>query len=60
MITFAPGRRTNETAEPKEEVLKKRIGSTVFVVSVHFNAASTERLEDKILRLIEREVRESA
>jgi hypothetical protein len=37
--------------------LQKRIGSTTFVVSVRFSATSTETLEDKILRLIEREAR---
>ena len=36
--------------------LTKRIGSTTYVVSVHFNRRSKESVEDKILRLIEREV----
>ena len=40
--------------------IEKRIGSAVFAVNVHFNAANAESLEDKILRLIEREVAESA
>ena len=34
----------------------KRIGSTVYNVSVHFKQDAKETLEDKILRLIEREV----
>jgi hypothetical protein len=34
----------------------KRIGSTNYSVSVRFNATATETAEDKILRLIEREV----
>ena len=38
----------------------KRIGSTTYVVSVHFNESSKETLNDKILRLIEREVRNAA
>ena len=37
--------------------LRKRIGSTIFEVSVHFSETNTETLEDKILRLMEREVK---
>ena len=40
--------------------LRKRIGSTTFVVNVRFSDKATETLEDKILRLIEREVMKSA
>lgn len=36
--------------------LLKRIGSTTYEVSVHFSRTSKETMEDKILRLIEREV----
>ena len=39
---------------------KKRIGSTTYVVSVHFNKESRETVEDKILKLIENEARETA
>jgi len=45
-------------AEPVEFL--KRIGSTDFVVSVLFSRTSKERLEDKIIRLLESEVRDSA
>ena len=41
-------------AEPIK--LQKRIGSTLFEVSVRFSATSTETMQDKLLRLIEREV----
>jgi len=41
-------------------ILRKRIGSTTYVVSVHFSKTSKETIEDKILRLIEREVRKDA
>jgi hypothetical protein len=43
--------------ENKAEPLKllNRIGSTTYEVSVHFSKTSKETLEDKILRLIERE-----
>jgi len=43
-----------KTAEPVN--LRKRIGSTTFEVAVHFSRTSQETLEDKVLRLIEREV----
>ena len=46
--------RGSATAEPP--VLKKRIGSTTFLVNVRFSSTSTETLEDKIHRLIQREV----
>ena len=39
---------------------KKRIGSTVYAVSVHFSRTSTETIEDKILKLIESEVKKTA
>ena len=41
-------------------MLRKRIGSTTYMVSVHFSETSKETMEDKILRLIEREVDEIA
>jgi len=41
-------------------VFKKRIGSTTYVVSVHFSRTSRETVEDKILRLIKSEARETA
>ncbi len=34
----------------------KRIGSTTYVVTVNFSNTSKETLEDKLLRLINREV----
>ena len=49
---------TGENAEL--EIYNKRIGSTVYRVSVHFSNTSTETIEDKLLRLMESEVRESA
>jgi hypothetical protein len=45
-------------AEPMN--LTKRIGSTTYLVSVHFNKESKETVQDKIIRLIENEVRNSA
>ena len=52
-VTTAPSGR-----EPVK--LLKRIGSTTFIVNVRFNSTSTETMEDKILRLMESEVRKSA
>ena len=48
----------SENAQPP--YLLKRIGSTVYHVTIHFSETSNETLEDKILRLIEREVNKSA
>lgn len=39
---------------------KKKIGSTTYLVSVYFSKASTETIEDKILRLLEREGKKTA
>lgn len=38
----------------------KRIGSTVYAVSVHFSRTSRETIEDKILKMMESEVRKTA
>jgi len=46
-----------QSETPKYE---KRIGSTVYRVTVHFSRTSAETIEDKLLRLMESEVRESA
>jgi len=48
----------NHQSEPPK--YEKRIGSTVYRVTVHFSPTSTETIEDKLLRLMESEVRESA
>jgi hypothetical protein len=56
--TMAWTARDNAEQEPIK--LLKRVGSTTFVVSVRFSGKSTETLEDKVLRLIEREVEERA
>lgn len=48
-------RRSAEAAD-----FKKRIGSTVYTVSVHFSRTSRETIEDKILRQMESEARKPA
>jgi len=50
--------RTLTEAEPVK--LLKRIGSTSYTASIHFSDKAVEPLEDKILRLIKREVRNNA
>jgi hypothetical protein len=47
---------TVRNAEREPVMLKKRIGSTDFIINVRFSQTSAETLEDKILKLIEREV----
>ena len=49
-----------QTSEREPLMLRKRIGSTEYLVNVRYNPTATETLEDIILRLIEREVRTSA
>jgi hypothetical protein len=49
---------TPSQAEPV--MLRKRIGSTTFVVNVRFSDKATETMQDKILRLIESEAEKSA
>ena len=46
------------TGEPVK--LMRRIGSTAYEVTVHFSNIETETMEDKLLRMIEREVDNSA
>ena len=51
----------NMTSAPKtgapdgEGYIRKKIGNTVYRVSVHFSGTSGERVEDKILRLAKRD-----
>jgi hypothetical protein len=45
-------------AEPRK--LLRRIGSTTYKVAIRFSETATETLEQKMLRLIEREVTRSA
>jgi len=45
------------TDEREPLTMQKQIGSTTFVVSVRFCKTAKETLEQKLLRLIEQEVR---
>jgi hypothetical protein len=46
--------RTPKEAEPVK--LLRRIGSATVEITVHFSNTNKETLEDKLLRMIEREV----
>jgi hypothetical protein len=48
--------KTARHAEREPFKLLKRVGSTTYVVSARFSETATETLEDKVLRMIEREV----
>jgi len=52
------GHEINSQTKPPK--FTKRIGGTTYTVSVHFSQTSKETVEDKLLRLIENEVRKSA
>ena len=53
--------KQNITSVPKagtpksEGFIRKKIGNTVYSVTVHFSGTSNERIEDKILRLAKRD-----
>ena len=52
--------RRGDNAHEEPIMLKKRIGSTTFVVAVHFSQTDKKSIEDKVFGLIESEVRRSA
>jgi hypothetical protein len=56
MDTTAVKSAAETSAKSEPVTLLRRIGSTTYTVSVHFSKTSKESMEDKILRLIEREV----
>ena len=50
----------SKTRTPEGEgFISKKIGNTVYRVSVHFSGTSSERIEDKILRLAKRDTSDS-
>jgi len=51
---------TQGKAHAEPVTFSKRIGSTTFVVAVHYSRTSKETIQDKVFRLIESEVRNSA
>lgn len=60
MTTIAGNSAATKPAQAEPVTLQKRIGSTTYKVAVHFSDKPAETLEDKLLRMIESEVRKSA
>ena len=50
----------NKASKSEGGQFSKRIGSTTYLVTVHFSKTCKETFEDKILRLFESEVRKTA
>ena len=48
---------TTRVSEPF--VLRRRIGSTVYKVNVHFNPDAKETMDDKLLRLIKNDLNQA-
>ena len=55
--TVISAAKTRSDAHAEPVMFYKRIGSTTYVVAVHFNQTGRETIEDKILRLIESEAK---
>jgi hypothetical protein len=55
MQTPVNGAETPREDAEAQTSFKTKAGSTTYVVFVHFSRTSKETLQDKILRLIERE-----
>ena len=53
-----PAITADRTIERTDKPLRitKRIGSTTYKVSVHFSRTSRETMDDKLIRLIEKDV----
>jgi hypothetical protein len=47
-------------SEREPVMLRKRIGSTLYLVNIRYSPSATETIQDKLLRLMESEVRTSA
>ena len=44
------------TAAPKPHTVKRKIGKTTYELSLHFSQTSTERMSDKVMRLLENDL----
>ena len=49
-----------ETAHAEPVKLRRRIGSTIYTLTIRFSESATETAEEKVRRIIEREVSLSA
>lgn len=44
------------TNTPKTQTVKRKIGKTTYELSLHFSKTSTERMSDKVMRLLENDL----
>ena len=51
---------TAKCVRDEPAIIRKRIGTTTYIVSVRFDDTGAEKLEEKIFRLIEREAKRNA
>jgi hypothetical protein len=49
--------KLKKPTNPESFAMKKRIGSTTFIVNVYFNKKGRETLEEKALRLMKNELK---
>ncbi|MGI6670690.1 MAG: transposon-encoded TnpW family protein [Christensenellales bacterium] len=57
---IAPNHQPSSDAQASQPIrLKKRIGSTVYKVTIHYSKTSKETMGNKILRLIENDASQS-
>jgi len=49
-----------DTPKTEPAILTRKIGSTTYKIVVHFSEGSSETIDDKVLRLIKREVSDIA
>lgn len=47
---------TKTTATTKPQTVKRKIGKTTYELSLHFSQTSTERMSDKVMRLLENDL----
>ena len=48
------------TTEQTAPVIVRRIGKTAYTVGIHFSRTSKETMDDKVLRLIRNDIRNTA
>ena len=60
VTVISAARTQGKQAHAEPTKFSKRIGSTTYVVAVHFSQNAKESVQDKVLGLIESEVRNSA
>lgn len=46
----------NTVITPKPQTVKRKIGKTTYELSLHFCQTSTERMSDKVMRLLENDL----